>query len=78
MRRVLSSLFFAIGALLTVFAAARLIFGVAMDLPLLPPVSLVRVNAVATIAAALVCFAAGALVGRRRRVATVAGSRPAA
>lgn len=78
MRRLVSSLLFVAGGLLAVVAAARVIFGIAMDLPLLPPVSLARINAVAVISGALACFGAAALVGRRRGVAAAAGSRPAA
>jgi hypothetical protein len=78
MRRRLSSLLFTAGVLLAVAAAAKLIFGIAMDLPLLPPVSLARVDAVAMITGALSCFVAAALLGRRRRAVHGATSRPAA
>jgi hypothetical protein len=78
MRRLVSSLLFTTGTLLAVIAVARLIFGVAMDLPFLRPVSLARFNAVAMIAGALACFVVAALLGRRRGAATASGSRPAA
>jgi hypothetical protein len=69
MRRVLSGILFTAGVVLATLGAARLLFGVAMDLPLLPPISLEGVNVVAMIAGALVCFAAAAPV--RRAPATV-------
>jgi hypothetical protein len=78
MRRFVSTLLFTTGTLFVVVAAARLIFGIAMDLPFLRPVSLGRFNAVAMIAVALVCFVVAALVGRRRGAAAASGSRPAA
>ena len=78
MRRLLSNLLLAAGGALAILAAAKLIFGIAIDLPLLPPLSLAQVNVVAMTAAALCCFGVAALVGRRRSVVSVAASRPAA
>jgi hypothetical protein len=78
MRRILSNLLLAAGGCLALVAAAKLVFGIAMDLPFLPPLSLSRVNAIAMIAGALACFVAAALVGRRRAAVAAAGSRPAA
>jgi hypothetical protein len=66
MRRILSTALLTTGVVLATLGAARLLFGIAMDLPLLPPVSLERVNVVVMIAGALVCFAAAALMGRDR------------
>lgn len=78
MRRFLSTLLLAAGGCLALVAAAKLIFGIAIELPFLPRISLAWVDAVVMVAGALACFAAAALVGPRRGAVAAAGSRPAA
>jgi hypothetical protein len=78
MRRLLSNVLLTAGSILAVLAAARLVFGIAIDLPILPSISLARVGAVTMIAGAISCFVAAALVGRRHAAAPTTRSRPSA
>lgn len=67
----------AVGAVWAVAAVLRLIFGVAVTFPLLPPLDLARVHVVPAFAVALGLFALGALVGRHRaEVMTSEGGPP--
>jgi hypothetical protein len=64
MRRFLSSACFSLG---TVWAAAgilKLLFGVRLTLPLLPPFGLEQIAIVPSLLTGLVLFAIGALLGR--------------
>jgi hypothetical protein len=75
-RLAISSFLFVVGAVLGALVAARLIFGVAVDLPLLPRWSLAWVGTLPMTVCALASFAAAGLVGRTRRAAkrAVSGS----
>jgi len=55
-----------LGAVWAVAALLRLVFGVAVTFPLLPPLDLVRVHVVPAFAASLALFLVGALIGRVR------------
>jgi len=57
----------ALGAVWAVAAVLRLVFGVAVTFPLLPPLDLERVQVLPAFAASLGLFLVGALLGRRRK-----------
>lgn len=67
MRRLISTLIFSFGVAAALLAAAKLTFGSAIELPLLPRIPLGGVNALVMTVAALAAFALGALVARSRR-----------
>jgi hypothetical protein len=64
----LSGACFALGAVWALAAALKLIFGVAVSFPLLPPFSLEQVDVTKSIIVALILFAVAALLGRRGSV----------
>jgi hypothetical protein len=64
LRAILSGTCFGIGTVWAVAAALKMIFGVAITLPILPPLALERVDVARSLVIALVWFAAGAVVGR--------------
>jgi hypothetical protein len=64
MRRFMSSACFTLGVIWTTAAAFKLLLGVQLTLPLLPPLGLERVAVAPSIAIGLVLFAVGALLAK--------------
>ena len=68
LKSALSGVCFALGAVWALAAALKLIFGIAVSFPLLPPFDLEQVHVVRSIITALVLFGVGAVLGRPRSV----------
>ena len=64
MRRFLSLTCFTLGTLWAAAGVLKLLFGVRMTLPILPPFGLERVAVVPSVLTGLVLFAIGAVLGR--------------
>ena len=65
MRRFISSACFALGVVWTTAGAFKLLFGVQLTLPLLPPLGLERVAVAPSLAIGLALFVVGALLAKR-------------
>lgn len=68
LRSTLSGVCFALGAVWGLAAALKLTFGIAVSFPLLPPFDLEHINVAKSAIVALILFAAGAVLGKRREV----------
>jgi hypothetical protein len=66
LRTTLAGACHAVGAVWAVAALLRLVFGVAVTFPLLPPLDLERVRVLPAFAASLGLFMVGAIIGRIR------------
>lgn len=64
LRSIVSGACFGLGAIWAGAGALKMLFGVAISLPLLPPLGLERVDVTRSLIIALVWFAVGAAVGR--------------
>lgn len=64
MRRFMSAVCFALGVVWTTAGAFKLLFGVQLTLPLLPPLGLERVAVAPSLAIGLALFAVGALLAK--------------
>jgi hypothetical protein len=69
---VLSSTFFGLGSVWAVAGAFKLLFGVRLTFPLLPPIGLERVSPLPSLAVAAGCFALAAWLGRLSRSGSAA------
>jgi len=64
MRRFLSSACFTFGSIWAAAGILKLVFGVRLTLPLLPPLGLEQVAVIPSLVTGLVLFATGAVLGR--------------
>lgn len=64
LRSYVSATCFAIGGVWAVAAALKMIFGIEITFPLLPPLALEKVDVMKSFIAALAWFAAGAVIRR--------------
>jgi hypothetical protein len=64
LRSILSGTCFALGAIWAVAGVMKMIFGMAISFPLLPPLALEQIDVAKSLIVALVWFIAGALLGR--------------
>ena len=64
LRTTLAGACHALGAVWAIAATLRLVFGIAVTFPLLPPLDLARVQVLPAFAASLGLFLLGALIGR--------------
>ena len=73
LRTTIAGVCHGLGAVWAIAATLRLIFGVAVTFPLLPPLDLQRVQVGTAFAISLALFIAGALIGRVREPAASTG-----